>query len=76
MLLSAVDSSPLMLSCKALGTAVLANKVNLQSAEAIRDQAYGNALVATNRVLSNPELCHQDDVLISVWLLSLYEVSE
>lgn len=74
MLLGASDNSPLLLSCKALGFAVLANKVSLESAQAARDDAYGKALVATNAVLSDPEVCKQDFVLVSVWLLSIYEV--
>lgn len=75
MLLTAADNSPLPLSCRALGTAVLANKVDSQSARAIRDQTYGKALVATNNALGDAEMCKEDDVLVGVWMLSLYEVS-
>lgn len=75
MLFRQSDEAPLTLCCKALGLAFLANKSGIDTVNTIRDRAYGQALAAANGLVSDPTLCREDETLVSVWLLSQYEVS-
>jgi len=75
MLFRQSEEAPLTLCCKALGLSFLANKPRMDKANTIRDRAYGQALAAANGLVSDPNLCRGDETPVSVWLLSLYEVS-
>lgn len=69
------DDSPLVLCCQALAFAFLANKAGSSEAESIRDELYGQALAATNRLVGDSNFAKEDETSVSVWLLSTYEVS-
>lgn len=73
MLLRQNDEAALTLCCRALGLAFLTNKSGTDTANTIRDRAYGQALAAANGLVSDPVLCRTDEASVSVWLLSLYE---
>lgn len=69
------DSSPVApsaLCCNALAYAFLANKHPNDEGYAARDEAYGRALAATNKLVGDEEL--KDETAICAWLLSFYEV--
>ncbi|KAK5079567.1 hypothetical protein LTR70_009343 [Exophiala xenobiotica] len=74
MLFRQSEDAPLTLCCKALGLSFLANKSRMDKANTIRDRAYGQALAAANGLVSDPNLCREDETPVSVWLLSLYEI--
>lgn len=74
MLLHCPDDSPLILCCQALAFAYLANKAGSSEAEGVRDEIYGQALAATNRLVGDSDSAKEDETSVSVWLLSIYEV--
>lgn len=75
MLLRQNDEAALTLCCRALGLAFLTNKSGTDTANTIRDRAYGQALAAANGLVGDTVLCRTDEASVSVWLLSLYEVN-
>jgi len=68
------DEAPVVLCCKALGLAFLANKSTIESARTLRNHVYGQALLAANGLVGDPILGREDEAAVSVWLLSMYEV--
>jgi hypothetical protein len=66
--------APSALCCDALAYAFLVNKNSTVEGYATRDEAYGRALAATNKLVGDDELCHRDETAICAWLLSFYEV--
>jgi hypothetical protein len=74
---SATEESCLNLAIRALAKAYASNqRDNLRSnVNNHAVEAYGKALKATNLALKDPILRLQDSTLVSVWLLSVHEVS-
>lgn len=68
------EDSILYLAWNAVGWAYLANKSWRLSAISNRVQAYSRVLGAINQVLRDPEQYKSDRTLLTVWLLTLYEV--
>lgn len=69
------SDGPITLCCNALAFAFLANKACSFAGFAARDEAYGKALAATNKLVGDEWLCQEDETAICAWLLSFYEVS-
>lgn len=66
--------SALHFATKAVGYVYLANRAPSQDSTLAQRKIYGNALKQLQLELDDPRLRNQDDVLMSVWLLCLYEV--
>ena len=66
--------SVLQMACKAVGSIYLANRSPSNESIVSHRRMYGNALQQLQSALSNPKTRNQDDILLSVWLLCLYEV--
>jgi hypothetical protein len=66
--------SALHLATKAVGYVYLANRAPSQDSTLAHRKVYGNGLKQLQLELEDPGLRNQDDVLMSVWLLCLYEV--
>lgn len=69
------DGSVLFTACNAVGCAYMANITRSPNVIFYRAKAYTTALAALNSALLDPQEHTNDKVLLSVWLLSLYEVS-
>ena len=74
MLARTSESSALLLCAHAVSFAFLAHKAATWESAAVRDQAYGHALAATNALVGDSTLRLEDETSVCVWLLSLYEV--
>lgn len=76
MLSQSADDSPLILCCQALAFAFLANKTGSAEAASTRDEFYGQAIAATNRLVGDSNFAQEDETCVCVWLLSIYEVRD
>jgi hypothetical protein len=68
------EDSGLILTCRAISYAFIANQSGTPESKSRRSLAYGQALKTTNAALNDDVLRVKDETLVSVWLLSLYEV--
>lgn len=71
---SSKDESGLILTCQAISYAFIANDFGTSESRSRRSLAYGKALKVTNAALNDPVSSVKDETLVTVWLLSLYEV--
>lgn len=69
------ENSGLILTCRAISYAFIANQYGTPESKSRRSLAYGQALKTTNAALNDHVLRVKDETLVSVWLLSLYEVT-
>lgn len=69
-------NSVLYMACNAVGYAYLANKSHSAAQALSHTTWYGKALGALRKDLQVPDLQKQDSILLAVWLLCFYEVSE
>lgn len=69
------ENSGLILTCQAISYAFIANQSGTPESKSRRSLAYGQALQTTNAALNDHVLRVKDETLLSVWLLSLYEVT-
>jgi hypothetical protein len=61
--------------CDAIGRVYIANMTNSPTARSQQAYAYGKAITAINKDLRDPQRCRRDEILVGVFLLSIYEVS-
>jgi hypothetical protein len=71
----ASEDSCLKLAIKAFAGAYASNQRGDSSIDHKAALAYGRALKSTNKALQDPQQQTQDSTLLTVWLLSVYEVS-
>lgn len=71
---SSNEDSGLILTCQAISYAFIANDFGTSESRSRRSLAYGKALKVTNAALNDPVSSVKDETLMTVWLLSLYEV--
>lgn len=69
------SNSPLVQIITSLGMAGLANVRNAPEAKAVSTYKYTSALRGVNAMLQDPARAIEDETLITILLLSLYEVS-
>ena len=70
------ENTALIYCCRAAARAYFNNRLRTTENRLKQLAAYGKALVATNTVLQDREVCSRDDTaLASVWLLGQHEVS-
>jgi hypothetical protein len=70
----AKEGSPLYQACNAVGCAYLMRMNRSPKAISSQARAYGRAITVINSAFGNPYQYKNDDILLSVWLLNLYEV--
>lgn len=61
--------------CNAIGRVYITNMTNCPTARSQQAYAYGKAIAAINTDLRDPRRCGHDEILVGVFLLSIYEVS-
>jgi hypothetical protein len=61
--------------CDAIGRVYIANMTNSPTARSQQAYAYGKAITAINKDLRDPQRSRRDEILVGVFLLSIYEVS-
>ncbi|CAI7615098.1 unnamed protein product [Penicillium pancosmium] len=60
--------------CDAIGRVYIANMTNSPTARSQQTYAYGKAIKAINRDIRDPQRCRSDEILVGVFLLSIYEL--
>lgn len=73
---SSNEESGLVFTCHAISYAFIANDYRTPEARSRRSLAYGKALQVTNAALDDTIARVKDETLVSIWLLSMYEVFE
>jgi hypothetical protein len=71
---SSNEESGLVFTCHAISYAFIANAYRTPEARSRRSLAYGKALQITNAALDDTIARVKDETLVSIWLLSMYEV--
>lgn len=69
------ENPGLIQACRAISYAFIVNESGTPELRSRRSLAYGQALKTTNAALNNNELRVRDETLVSIWLLSVYEVT-
>jgi len=64
----------LIQACRAISYAFIVNEYGTPELRSRRSLAYGEALKTTNAALNDKDLRVRDETLVSIWLLSVYEV--
>lgn len=71
---NSTEESGLVSTCRAIAYAFIANDYGTPESRSRRSLAYGKALQITNAALDDTIARVKDETLVSIWLLSMYEV--